>query len=114
MLKGILIAGHEFGTGNDNVLALSSRFIESMRAICAGEQIALDEATEAALREWSSGVVGWTWPHRGCASSADQLSSSLTDEADLHSTRPCLAPLFGRLAQSQKPGVGRSDPFGSG
>ena len=58
VLKGILIAGHEFGTGNDNVLALSSRFIESMRAICAGEQIALDEATEAALREWSSGVVG--------------------------------------------------------
>lgn len=58
VLKGILIAGHEFSTGNDNVPALSSRFIESMRVICAGEQIALDEATEAALREWSSGGVG--------------------------------------------------------
>lgn len=57
VLKGILIAGHEFSTGNDNVPALSSRFIESMRVICAGEQIALDEATESALREWSSGAV---------------------------------------------------------
>lgn len=57
VLKGILIAGHEFSTGNDNVTALSSRFIESMRVICAGEQIALDEAAEAALREWSSGAV---------------------------------------------------------
>jgi len=57
VLKGILIAGHEFSTGSDNVPALSSRFIESMRVICAGEQIALDEATEAALREWSSGSV---------------------------------------------------------
>lgn len=57
VLKGILIAGHEFSSGNDNVPALSNRFIESMRVICAGEQIALDEATEAALREWSSGVV---------------------------------------------------------
>lgn len=57
VLKGILIAGHEFSTGNDNVPALSSRFIESMRVICAGEQIALDEAAEATLREWSSGAV---------------------------------------------------------
>lgn len=57
VLKGILIAGHEFSTGNDNVPALSSRFIESMRVICAGEQIALDEAAEAALREWSSAAV---------------------------------------------------------
>lgn len=58
VLKGILIAGHEFCTGSDNVPALSNRFIESMRVICAGEQIALDEAAEAALREWSSGAEG--------------------------------------------------------
>ena len=57
VLKGILIAGHEFSTGNDNVPTLSSRFIDSMRVICAGEQIALDEAAEAALREWSSGTA---------------------------------------------------------
>lgn len=57
VLQRILIAGHEFGTGNDNVPALSSRLIESMRVICAGEQIALDEALMAVLREWSSGAM---------------------------------------------------------
>lgn len=57
VLKGILIAGHEFRTGNDKVSALSERFLESMRVICAGEQMTLDEATEAALREWSAGTV---------------------------------------------------------
>jgi hypothetical protein len=36
VLKGILIAGHEFAAGNDNVSALSGRFVESMRSICAG------------------------------------------------------------------------------
>lgn len=57
VLKGILIAGHEFGTGSDTVPALSDRFIESMRVICAGEQITVDEAAVAALREWSSGAA---------------------------------------------------------
>lgn len=57
VLKGILIAGHEFASGNDNVPALSGRFIESMRVICAGEQMVLDDATVVSLREWSSGDV---------------------------------------------------------
>ena len=51
VLKGILIASHEFASGDDNVPALSSRFIESMRVICAGEHMELDEGTEDALRE---------------------------------------------------------------
>lgn len=57
VLKGILIAGHEFASGSDNVPALSSRFVESMRVICAGEQMVLDDATVDSLREWSSGTV---------------------------------------------------------
>lgn len=57
VLKGILIAGHEFASGNDNVPALSSRFIESMRVICAGEQMVLDETAVDSLREWSSGSL---------------------------------------------------------
>lgn len=46
----------------------------------------------------------------GCASSAEELSSSLTDEADLQITYLCIAPLVGRFAKSQKAGVGQSDP----
>lgn len=57
VLKGILIAGHAFRAGHDNVPALGRRFIESMRGICAGEQIAMDEAAEAALVEWSTGAT---------------------------------------------------------
>ena len=55
VLKGILLAGHEFRAGNDNISSLSSRFIDSMRVVCAGEQMTLDDAAEGALREWSSG-----------------------------------------------------------
>ena len=63
VLKGIVLGGHAFGTGNDTVPILGRHFIDSVRAICSREQMGLDEATEVALREWcerlSESAVFW-------------------------------------------------------
>lgn len=55
VLKGILLAGHDFGKGNDEKAAFARSFIESMRVICAREQFEIDEIMMRALLEWASG-----------------------------------------------------------
>ncbi|MCB2006836.1 MAG: NYN domain-containing protein [Rhodoferax sp.] len=52
VLKGIVLGGHAFGTGNDTIATLGSRLVDSVRAICSREQVEIDEPMEMALREW--------------------------------------------------------------
>ncbi len=54
VLKGIVLGGHAFGTGNDTIPILGRHFIDSVCAICGREQVGIDEATEMALRAWVS------------------------------------------------------------
>lgn len=56
VLKGILLAGHDFSNGDNNTPTLGNRFIDSMRAICSRDQIDLDEAEERVLRQWAGGA----------------------------------------------------------
>ncbi|KPF42545.1 hypothetical protein IP87_11655 [beta proteobacterium AAP121] len=52
VLKGILLGGHTFGRGADEPGPLGERFIKSMLDLCRREQLALDEAQIALLRDW--------------------------------------------------------------
>lgn len=55
VLKGILLGGHVFGDGEDNPQAFAKSFIKSMRTLCNRDQVALDEAIENDLLEWTAG-----------------------------------------------------------
>jgi hypothetical protein len=55
VLKGVLLGGHAFGSGDDNPKAFAKAFIGSMRTICNRDQVALDEATENDLLKWAAG-----------------------------------------------------------
>lgn len=52
VLKGILLGGHTFGEGRDDPDALAQKFVESALDLCRREQLALDEAQVALLRDW--------------------------------------------------------------
>lgn len=52
VLKGILLGGHAFGQGQDDASTLGQTFIESVLDLCRREQLVLDEAQLALLRDW--------------------------------------------------------------
>lgn len=52
VLKGILLGGHTFGQGHDDPDTLGQKFIESVLDLCRREQLSLDEAQVALLRDW--------------------------------------------------------------
>jgi hypothetical protein len=54
VLKGIQLGGHPFGTGTDDPRSLAQRFIGSVLELCRREQVVLDEAQVASLREWAT------------------------------------------------------------
>jgi hypothetical protein len=56
VLKGILLGGHAFGQGPDDVDTLGTKFVESVLAMCQREQMALDDSQVAMLREWATGA----------------------------------------------------------
>ncbi|AUB83029.1 hypothetical protein [Candidatus Thiodictyon syntrophicum] len=52
VLRGLLLRGHEFGTGEDDARTLSRKTIDNVQALCLREQILIDQTTEAAIRRW--------------------------------------------------------------
>ncbi len=54
VLKGIHLAGHAFGAGADDAMSLANRFTDSVLELCRREQLTLDDAQVAQLRDWSS------------------------------------------------------------
>lgn len=54
VLKGILLGGHTFGEGHDDPDTLGQKFVESALDLCRREQLALDEAQVAQLRDWGT------------------------------------------------------------
>lgn len=54
VLKSILLGGHVFGEHANDAHALSTRFVNSILDLCQTEQLALDDAQTAQLRDWAT------------------------------------------------------------
>jgi hypothetical protein len=55
VLRGLLLCGHEFGQGSDDVRTLSYRLVGNLINLCRREQVVMDESGPPALHRWVSG-----------------------------------------------------------
>jgi hypothetical protein len=58
VLKGILLGGHAFGEGADDPEHLGQRFVDSVLELCRREQLTLEDAQVAQLRQWARRTAG--------------------------------------------------------
>jgi hypothetical protein len=58
VLRGLLLCGHEFGQGQDDVPTLSYRLVGNLINLCRREQVVMDEGAPGALQRWLSGKMG--------------------------------------------------------
>jgi hypothetical protein len=58
VLRGLLLCGHEFGQGHDDVPTLSYRLVGNLINLCRREQVVMDEGAPGALQRWMSGKMG--------------------------------------------------------
>ena len=58
VLKGIVLGGHAFGEGANDLNSLASRFIGSVLELCRREQLQLDEEQVERLRDWTARATG--------------------------------------------------------
>jgi hypothetical protein len=55
VLRGLLLCGHEFGKGEDDVPTLSYRLVGNLIHLCRREQVVMDESTPSQLQRWLTG-----------------------------------------------------------
>ncbi|WP_310459771.1 NYN domain-containing protein [Sphaerotilus sp.] len=55
VLRGLLLCGHEFGQGEDDVPTLSYRLVGNLIHLCRREQVVMDESTPSQLQRWLTG-----------------------------------------------------------
>lgn len=58
VLRGLLLCGHEFGQGSDDVPTLTYRLVGNLINLCRREQVMMDEGAPGALQRWMSGKAG--------------------------------------------------------
>jgi hypothetical protein len=58
VLRGLLLCGHEFGQGQDDVPTLSYRLVGNLINLCRREQVMMDEGAPGVLQRWMSGKLG--------------------------------------------------------
>ena len=58
VLRGVLLSGHEFGQGQDDVPTLSYKLVGNLINLCRREQMAMEEGHAAMLHRWVSGRGG--------------------------------------------------------
>jgi hypothetical protein len=58
VLRGLLLCGHEFGQGQDDVPTLSYRLVGNLINLCRREQVMMDEGAPGILQRWMSGKLG--------------------------------------------------------
>lgn len=52
VLRGLLLQGHIFGSGEDDVRTLSRKTIENLRFLCLRDQMVIDRDMDDALQRW--------------------------------------------------------------
>ena len=55
VLRGILLGGHEFGQGSDDVRTMSYKLVGNLVNLCRREQMVMDETSAPTLHRWVSG-----------------------------------------------------------
>lgn len=58
VLRGLLLSGHEFGQGQDDVPTLSYKLVGNLINLCRREQMVMEEGHAALLHRWVSGRGG--------------------------------------------------------
>ena len=58
VLRGLLLSGHEFGQGQDDVPTLSYKLVGNLINLCRREQMVMEEGGAATLHRWVSGRGG--------------------------------------------------------
>lgn len=56
LLRGLLLGGHVFGEGHDDVRTLAHKLTGNVLMLCRREQMLLDETTGAAIARWVGGA----------------------------------------------------------
>ena len=57
VLRGLLLSGHAFGQGEDEIKTLSYKLVGNLLNLCRREQMVLDEHSAPRLQRWVSGRV---------------------------------------------------------
>ena len=55
ILRGMQLNGHVFGRGLDDAPTLAQRLFNQVMFLCQREQMVVDEATKAQIRQWIGG-----------------------------------------------------------
>ena len=55
ILRGMQLNGHAFGRGQDDARTLAQRLCNQVLFLCQREQMVIDEATKATIRQWIGG-----------------------------------------------------------
>ncbi len=55
LLRGMQLNGHQFGRGQDDAHTLAQRLFNQMLFLCQREQMVIDEAGQAQIRQWIGG-----------------------------------------------------------
>jgi hypothetical protein len=62
VLRGVLLGGHTFGDGHDDVATLTYRLVGNVINLCRREQLPMDETVPGTLQRWMSGRLGQARP----------------------------------------------------
>ncbi len=57
VLRGLLLCGHSFGAGEDDVATLTYRLVGNLINLCRREQVVMDDTAPAQLQHWLTGAV---------------------------------------------------------
>lgn len=52
VLRGLLLQGHTFGSGEDHAQTLGRKTIDNLRSLCLREQMVIDQGIDHALERW--------------------------------------------------------------
>lgn len=63
VLRGLLLRGHVFGTGEDAAQSLASKTADNIRTLCLREQMVIDQSVDAAISRWIGGSARLALPH---------------------------------------------------
>lgn len=89
VLRGLMLCGHEFGKGQDDVPTLSYRLVGNLISLSRRAHLTLPDGTPAMLHKWVSGQLGQGQDERPRPNSDDE---NARDEAQDDSTAAAAEP----------------------
>lgn len=80
VLRGLMLCGHEFGKGQDDVPTLSYRLVGNLINLCRRAHLSLPDGTPAMLHKWVSGQLGQGAEERSRSSMGSREETPASNE----------------------------------